>query len=104
MHLAHWISTSHDRSEPRLRFLESQIHSTRFSSFDWQKGGFGFSEPPKPCDAGLERLAALDVEVVWARARVSALDFYLHAGFETRGDEYVDITTGLAHRDIVTFL
>jgi predicted GNAT family N-acyltransferase len=54
--------------------------------------------------AGLARCAAAGSSVVWARARVAALSFYERYGFEVRGDEYVDLTTGLPHRDIVTFV
>lgn len=51
--------------------------------------------------AGIERCAAADIGVVWARARITALGFYQHHGFESRGPEYTDLTTGLAHVDIV---
>lgn len=54
--------------------------------------------------SGLGRCAELGSSVVWARARVDALSFYLRHGFEPRGHDYVDLTTGLPHRDIVTFI
>ena len=54
--------------------------------------------------SGLERCADLGSDVVWARARVAALSFYERHGFEPRGHEYVDLTTGLPHRDIVIFV
>ena len=54
--------------------------------------------------AGLDRAAASGSTVVWARARVRALAFYERHGFETRGVEYVDLTTGLPHHDIVKML
>lgn len=53
---------------------------------------------------GLRRCAELGSTVVWARARVTALGFYERHGFETRGDEYVDLTTRLKHCDIVRFV
>lgn len=53
---------------------------------------------------GVRRCAATGSTVIWARARVTALGFYLRHGFETRGDEYVDLTTGLPHRDITRLL
>jgi GNAT superfamily N-acetyltransferase len=53
---------------------------------------------------GLERCGRRGAEVVWARARISALGFYERHGFETRGPEYVDTTTGLPHVDIVRLL
>lgn len=55
-------------------------------------------------NAGLNRCSEAGSTVVWARARVAALSFYRRHGFETRGDEYIDLTTGLPHRDIVIFL
>lgn len=50
---------------------------------------------------GIARCVALGSTVVWARARVSALGFYERHDFVPTGVEYVDITTGLPHRDIV---
>jgi len=55
-------------------------------------------------DEGLRRCTSAGSTVVWARARVTALAFYERHGFETRGEEYVDLTTGLPHRDITRFL
>lgn len=54
--------------------------------------------------SGLARCAEAGSSVVWARARVAALSFYERHGFEQRGDEYIDETTGVPHRDIVVFL
>jgi predicted GNAT family N-acyltransferase len=54
--------------------------------------------------SGLGRCGEVGSTVVWARARVGALSFYQRHGFEIRGHEYVDLTTGLPHRDIVTFI
>lgn len=51
--------------------------------------------------AGLERCASEGAALVWARARVAALSFYERHGFEPVGREYVDLTTGLPHRDIL---
>lgn len=53
---------------------------------------------------GLERCRLAGSEVVWACARLAALSFYARHGFETRGAEYVDLTTGLPHHDIVVSL
>lgn len=47
--------------------------------------------------AGLAECRARGAEVVWARARVTALEFYTSHGFEVVGDEFVDDTTGLPH-------
>ena len=55
-------------------------------------------------NAGIERMAADGVELVWARARDTALDFYLAHGFESVGSGYTDPTTGLAHHDVVRHL
>lgn len=54
--------------------------------------------------AGLGRCTEVGSTLVWARARVAALSFYERHGFEARGHEYVDLSTGLPHRDIVTFI
>jgi predicted GNAT family N-acyltransferase len=54
--------------------------------------------------AGIDRCTRLGATVVWARARVAALSFYERHGFVVRGHEYVDLTTGLPHRDIVALL
>lgn len=54
--------------------------------------------------AGLARCADRGSTLVWARSRVAALSFYERHGFEPRGHEYVDLTTGLPHRDIVVFV
>lgn len=54
--------------------------------------------------AGVERCRASGAELVWAHARVTALNFYLRNGFAPIGDEYVDATTGLAHVDILQML
>lgn len=54
--------------------------------------------------AGLDRCTRAGSSLVWARARVAALAFYERHGFETHGPEYVDLTTGLPHRDIVVFI
>lgn len=50
---------------------------------------------------GLDRCASDGATLVWARARVAALSFYERHGFEPVGPEYVDLTTGLPHRDIL---
>ena len=54
--------------------------------------------------SGLERAVAGGADHVWARARSTALGFYLRHGFVTVGDEYVDEGTGLPHVDIVVDL
>ena len=54
--------------------------------------------------AGMVRCGEAGSTLVWARARVAALSFYRRHGFETRGHEYVDLTTGLPHHDIVAFI
>ena len=46
---------------------------------------------------GCRRAAQRGAEIVWARARSSSLEFYLAAGFERHGAEFVDATTGLPH-------
>jgi len=47
-------------------------------------------------EAGCERAAAA-VTLVWARARDTALGFYLRHGFTVDGDGFIDETTGKPH-------
>ncbi len=47
--------------------------------------------------AGVERARTGGADVVWARARSTAVAFYLAHGFVAVGDEFVDATTGLPH-------
>ena len=54
--------------------------------------------------AGCERAAATGVQLVWARARDAALDFYLRHGFVVEGDGFIDATTQLPHHLVVRTL
>jgi len=54
--------------------------------------------------AGLERCRSAGASVVWARARDTAIEFYLRHGFATAGLGYVDLATQLPHHDIVLVL
>lgn len=47
--------------------------------------------------AGCERAAATDGQLVWARARDTALAFYLRHGVVVKGDGFVDAMTPLPH-------
>ena len=51
--------------------------------------------------AGLDRAHDQGTARVWARARSTALAFYVANGFDVVGDEFVDGTTGLPHRIVV---
>ena len=53
---------------------------------------------------GVERMSALGAELVWARARDTALTFYTFRGFEVFGEGYVDLSTGLPHHDVIRLL
>ena len=52
-------------------------------------------------NTGIERCRERGALLVWARARVAALNFYERHGFEPVGVEYTDATTGLPHRNIL---
>lgn len=52
-------------------------------------------------EAGCARAAASDAHVVWARARDTALAFYLRHGFVIEGDGFVDDATQLPHHLVV---
>lgn len=47
--------------------------------------------------AGFDECKSRGATIVWARARITARDFYVRHGFEVIGDEFVDATTGLPH-------
>ena len=53
---------------------------------------------------GCERMRSNGAELVWARARDTALDFYTARGFEVFGEGYVDLSTGLPHHDVIRLL
>ena len=55
-------------------------------------------------EAGCTRAAATGVQLVWARARDAALDFYLRHDFQVEGDGFVDATTDLPHHLVVRHL
>lgn len=52
-------------------------------------------------EAGFERLAGQDVELVWANARDAALDFYRRLGFTVEGEGFVEKVTQLPHHVVV---
>lgn len=54
--------------------------------------------------AGIELARTLQVDEVWARARDTALGFYLKHGFTNIEPGYVDEHTGLPHHDVVRSL
>ena len=47
--------------------------------------------------AGINHAVAHNTHFVWARARDSALSFYVKNGFHVYGDQFVDEATGMAH-------
>lgn len=54
--------------------------------------------------SGLDRCRDLGGGHVWARARDSALEFYVAHGFVTFGPGYTDLATGLPHHDVIHHL
>jgi GNAT superfamily N-acetyltransferase len=52
-------------------------------------------------ESGVERMFALGHDLIWARARDTALVFYERHGFVRRGPGYVDVVTLVPHHDIV---
>lgn len=51
--------------------------------------------------AGIDLARSRDAEIVWARARDSALGFYERLGFNAVGDGFVDEPTGMPHHIVV---
>lgn len=94
------ISTWMDRRYPDLP--DHPGHQLRGMATTPAARGTGVSD--ELLVTGLGRCAESGSSLVWARARVAALSFYERHGFMTRGHQYVDLTTGLPHHDIVTFI
>lgn len=62
-----------------------------------QSGGYG----AQLIQAGVALATARNAEIVWARARDSALGFYEKCGFHTVGDGFIDEPTGMPHHIVV---
>lgn len=67
------------------------------TAVDQQSRGLG----ARLVHAGLERLAAEGVDLVWANARDVALAFYQRLGFTVEGDGFVEKVTQLPHHVVV---
>jgi ABC-type nitrate/sulfonate/bicarbonate transport system ATPase subunit/GNAT superfamily N-acetyltransferase len=52
-------------------------------------------------EAGCILASQRGAQVLWARARDTALGFYQRAGWQVIGDGYIDATTALPHHDVV---
>ncbi len=52
-------------------------------------------------DRGLQLAKERDAQIVWARARNSAMGFYERCGFTKMGDEFLDEPTGMPHHIVV---
>lgn len=52
-------------------------------------------------DAGLGHTASTGAELVWARARDSALGFYESCGFDVVGSGFIDDPTAMPHHHVV---
>lgn len=52
-------------------------------------------------EAGLDLARERGAEIVWARARDSALGFYKRLGFEPSGPGFIDEPTGMPHHIVV---
>ncbi len=81
-----WVPREHDgRPAVQLRGMATARHL--------QGSGLG----GVLLEAGCARHAATGVTLVWARARDTALAFYLRHGFEVEGEGFIDATTQLPH-------
>jgi thiamine transport system ATP-binding protein len=89
-----WIRRDHPsapgRSGIQLRQMAVASHL--------QRSGLGM----KLLRAGSEMAHRRGADLVWARARDSALGFYARAGWEVVGDGYLDVATELPHHDMVS--
>jgi predicted N-acetyltransferase YhbS len=55
----------------------------------------------KLIDAGLDHARGTGARFVWAKARDSALDFYVRCGFRVVGDQFTEPASGLPHHLVV---
>ncbi|MCE9622732.1 MAG: GNAT family N-acetyltransferase [Actinomycetia bacterium] len=55
----------------------------------------------KLLEAGCQRATTTGARLVWARARDTALDFYMRHGFEVEGAGFIDATTNLPHHLVI---
>lgn len=55
-------------------------------------------------EAGFTLAKEREAQVVWARARDSALEFYEKCGFATVGDGFIDEPTGMPHHIVMRFI
>lgn len=65
-----------------------------------QSGGYG----AQLIQTGMALAAERNADIVWARARDSALGFYEKCGFHTVGDGFIDEPTGMPHHIVVRAL
>ena len=65
-----------------------------------QTGGFG----AQLISAGVALATERNAEIVWARARDSALGFYEKCGFSIAGDGFIDESTDMPHHIVVRTL
>ena len=52
-------------------------------------------------EEGINLARSRGAEIVWARARDSALGFYLSLGFDAVGDGFIDEPTGMPHHIVI---
>jgi GNAT superfamily N-acetyltransferase len=62
-----------------------------------QSGGYG----AQLIQAGVALATERNADIVWARARDSALGFYEKCGFHTVGDGFIDEPTAMPHHIVV---
>jgi len=52
-------------------------------------------------DAGLNHARSVGARFVWAKARDSALEFYVRCGFRVVGDQFTEPASGMPHHLVV---
>lgn len=55
-------------------------------------------------DAGVTLASERNAQIVWARARDSALGFYSRCGFSVAGDGFIDGPTAMPHHIVVRWI
>jgi predicted GNAT family N-acyltransferase len=88
-----WVEKRHP-DHPGQRAVQVRGMAT---AEDQRGSGFG----GQLLEHGVQRCFAAGDDLVWARARDTALTFYERHGFAVHGPGYIDLTTQLPHHDVI---
>ena len=92
-----WIPKPFPADDPSLSSQQAMQLRGMATDSAWQGRGVGAAM----LRHGVASAHASGAGLVWARARDTALSFYVRHGFEVVGDGFIDDTTQLAHHLVV---